>query len=204
MNKTEKKKKFVSFVRSIEKSNKEFGKASQAKKIVMVAKDVLTLLALGRVKVQSGTYVHADLTDFKSPELEHGQLSDLLKDADMPSCNVCAIGGAMVATTMRLNKVPIGTVVCWEGLEGFFEEGEEDTMSARAEEVFSGELLRLMEDAFEVGGYGYNALKSYKGRLQAIYKNLVKNKGKKFTHYRNGKELWPKMAEGLEPVNFCG
>jgi hypothetical protein len=192
VNKTEKTAKFKTLVKGIERSNEKFAKGKPHERIVMVAKDVLAMLALGRLKAQTGTYVHVELEDtalLESVQEEGCQVSDLLKNPALPPCDVCAIGGVMVAATLRLNKVRFepGSSDLSDG----FSEDEKDTMSARAEDVFPAELLRIMEEAFEEGSFNYERLSSDSGRLRAIYTNLVENKGKCFTHYRGSEVVWP-------------
>jgi len=189
---------FNDFVKSIENSNERFAKASSAQKIVMVAKDVLKLLALKRITSSRGSYVETGFIDealFKGSAAKRGKFSDivsaseLFKLPELPECTVCAIGGAMVAATMRLNDCDVnvsGNIVC-----DYYSYGNPVGMSARADEVFGDELLREMESAFEQGTFEYHRLKSDSGRLKAIYENLVENKGKKFTFYKGVSEVWP-------------
>ena len=197
MKTTEKIVKFKAFVRSVERSNVKFAKATQDERIVMVARDVLALLGLGRIEAEHSVYVDTYLAEYRPPKAEGCQVSDLLKDPQMPTCQVCAIGGAMIAATLRLNRVPFEPDPSGD-LSGVFNvnsEAEPDTMAARASDVFPTELLRTMENAFEDGDFNYSAMHSSAGRLRAIYQNLIDNKGKRFTGYRRAEVAWPDPDE---------
>jgi hypothetical protein len=206
MKKTVKTQDFGKLVKSIERSNAKFATANRPQRIVMVAKDVLALLTLKRIKARQGNYVKMD----KVPEnlnIETNddgtcQLQDLLKMAAMPTCSVCAIGSAMIASTLRLNEVSVSKSSLtsdYGSLRYFFYTDDddshardtEDQMSKRARDVFPEDLLRYMEQAFETGNYGYYRLSSAKGRLVAIYQNLVDNKGERFTEYKSKKVVFP-------------
>jgi hypothetical protein len=198
--KTDKKADFKKLVKSIERSNKTFQKADQAKKIMMVAKDVLALLDLKRIEAQHGYYV--GMPNVSAAYEPNCQVSDLLKMPDFPACSVCALGAGMIASTLRLNDVVV------EGLDrkcqtnyiefvGYFDADNSIDhnsidlgMSKRAIQVFSYFLLRYMELAFEDGEYEYDRVARGKARLRAIYKNLVNNKGKHFTCYRSKANVW--------------
>jgi hypothetical protein len=180
-----KKKKVASFqklVARIERSNASFKRAGQAKKIMMVAQDVLDLLKAKRLTAVTGYYM--DLPQVRADGLK--DISEVLKLPKLPACDVCAIGAAMVASTVRLNGVPIeieddGYV---RSDAQYKAHGAQDkfsaSMSDRARSVFPDRLLRSMEEAFENCYYGYEQPHN-DTRLSAIYENIVKNKGKKFT-----------------------
>jgi hypothetical protein len=186
--------KFQKLVTSIERTNRSFKKAGQAKRIVMVATDVLAMLSLKRLRPITGRYVilpagsHRGLKD----------VSEFLKLPRLPACEVCAIGAAMVASTIRLDHVPItftaGEVPEME-IDASFHSAStarrlSGNMSARALDVFPRDLLAFMEAAFEHRDFGYN-IESDTARLRSIYKNLIKNKGKKFTDRVDGTAVWP-------------
>lgn len=185
---------FEKWKENVEKSNELFANATPAEKIVMVAKDVLQLCSLKYLIPKTGNYVliglPADLKggdSYREKPLPE-EMSTLLKEVELPYCQVCAIGGAMVATTIRLNKVPLNSSqspCCLDddelyvGYSGVRSSG----MSERAREVFPKELLSEMERAFETGDYGYGDAGKAAQRFEAIYQNLVENQGKKFTAY---------------------
>lgn len=189
--------KFQQLVKRIEGSNKAFAKASKAQKIVIVAKDVLAILAARRIKAVTGTYVSLE----RVPQAHLDGLKDmseLMKLPSLPACNVCAIGAAMFATTLRLDHVPIESYNSCSGpgfddLSADYSEGDScgmtSDMSERARDVFPHSLLRCMEYAFEEREHGYNKTAA-SGRLKDIYTNLVKNKGKKFTDRKTGEVVW--------------
>lgn len=194
---TTKKTKFQKAVARIERSNKTFKRAGQATKIMMVAEDVLAMLDARRLNATEGTYVQLP------PEPEKGKrcddLSDFLKLPRLPACDVCAIGAAMVASTIRLDHVPVERNEFTDIMKNdisFVEYVEENgisgNMSKQALAVFPEPLLREMEEAFENQSYGYS-MRGARARLRAIYANLIKNKGKKFTQARDDNDVvWPR------------
>lgn len=175
---------FQKLIARIERSNKTFKKAGQAKKILMVAQDVLDLLSLKRINAYSGFYVQMPALPTKVEGLK--DISEFLKLPRLPACDVCAIGAGMVAATIRLNHVPIAKneddAVQFSASFNHPDGPDKFSvgMSDRAREVFPQVLLRDMESAFEHNDYGYDQ-DTDEDRLKAIYGNLVKNKGKKFT-----------------------
>jgi hypothetical protein len=182
--------KFQKLIARIERSNKAFSKAGQAKKIVMVASDILELLSLKRINATPGTYVM-----LPEPPREAKEVSDFLKLPRVPACDVCAVGAAMVTATIRLNRVQLvrdkyGQALTNVAFTSAYDAPMSRGMSRRALSVFPKELLREMEDAFESEHHGYEQPDN-SARLRAIYKNLVKNKGKKFTTHDTGETIWP-------------
>lgn len=196
---TPEQKKYQRLVKRIEKSNQEFQKASKSQRIVMVAKDVLAMLKLGKMQATSGTYFEVPGIP-NSPLVEKKgscQLSDILKMPDLPTCEVCAIGGAMMASVLRLKKVDVDCGDIADGILGvYLSEKDRNNpgfsnpnnhyyvvgrkMALKTEQVFPPKLLHEMEEAFENGSYGYD-IGSDRQNMQDIYQNLIDNKGKKFT-----------------------
>lgn len=175
-----KKTKFKSLIEGIESSNKKFERASQANKIVMIAKDVISLLAIKKLCVKHGSYL---LLKTKPEDVGH-QVSDILKMPSLPTCEVCAIGGVMFAATLRLNDVKLDHSKHIVYYNSPFK-NTATLMSKRASSIFTDELLEHMEFAFEDGYYGYGKRPKGEARFKSIYLNLIKNKGKKFTAYAN-------------------
>jgi hypothetical protein len=185
-------KQFTTFVKSVERSNTKFQQANRHQKIVMVSKDILKMLELKRIKAQTGTYV--DMPPVPGITMEEDDaddkcsVQDILKMPELPACTVCAIGGAMLGTTLRLNKVNADKLSAYHGISmwyGYDMVGTADTQaSKRANSVFGTQLLRYMEEAFESNNYGYVRLSTH-NRLIAIYQNLIDNKGKRFTWYKD-------------------
>jgi hypothetical protein len=93
----------------IRRRNKRFKEATKAEKRVIIAKDVLTQLALGKIKATNGTYLLSDeLTeavdaydsyvnygDCDNKEAGETQICDVFKD--MKSCKACALGSVFVS-----------------------------------------------------------------------------------------------------------
>ena len=165
----------------------------------MVAQDVLTLLSANRIKAGTGDYVRMNTGQLNLEKLEHeGQVevADILKLPDLKACQVCAIGAGMLATTLRLDQAKVefdpDNPYCREYF-GYLPRplnNAEGMMSSNAISVFGKELLRVMEETFEYNSYGYDRYLSPRGRLKAIYKNLIDNQGKRFTHARTDAIIW--------------
>jgi hypothetical protein len=193
-------KQFTTFVKSVERSNTKFQQANRHQKIVMVSKDVLKMLELKRIKAQTGTYVEMPPAPGITLEKDDAgfltytdadnkcSVQDILKMPDLPACTVCAIGSAMLGSTLRLNKVNASKTAAYHGISMWYDYdavGTTDTQaSKRANSVFGTQLLRYMEEAFESNNYGYVHLSTH-NRLIAIYQNLIDNKGKRFTWYED-------------------
>jgi hypothetical protein len=207
--KVEKGREFAGLVKRIEMSNVAFKKADRATRILMVSRDVLQLLSLGRLNPERGRYFSVDVSRREVADVARkagAGLQEVLRLPELPACTVCAIGSAMLATTLRLNKVRCKSMdvdVEFGGatLSTTFVSPEERRynesaypMSGTTMRVFPEALLRRMEEAFERGYYGYCNCGSVRLRLKAIYENLVKNKGKKFTDATNGEEVWPERS----------
>lgn len=190
---------YQQLVKRIEKSNQKFQEASKSERIVMVAKDVLAMLKLGKMHAQTGTYFLTPPITNSPLALEGNcQLNDLLKMPELPACDVCAIGGAMMATALRSNEVKVDCHSLNAGIAGVYlnpDERKEDAfkesanpaayelgskMAIKTEKVFPPALLRAMEQAFEHRYFGYEDGDPTQ-RMEDVYRNLIRNKGKKFT-----------------------
>jgi hypothetical protein len=197
--KTSKAKAFKQFCQDVERSNKKFAKATPAEKRVMVARDIIKMLELRRITPVPGLYVSMDsreaINSVPKDGIDRFQVSDLLKIPSAPACSVCAIGAAMVASTLRLNEA---TAYCGDS---FYQTYGDNGMTRRAQEVFTDDLLRVMERVFEseLGCCGYSSRD--RECLLAIYRNIIRNKGKKFTTFAETPktktvELWPVNRNG--------
>ena len=193
---------FVALCKRIDKSNKAFERADRYERIAMVARDVLALLDMRKIDACHGTYVQVDVPR-ESQNSVPKKFDDLLKLPNLPACNVCAIGGAMVAATLRFDSVPTpkkrpydeeGTLSSANA--SYYDPDEScnatsESMSKQARKVFPNVLLRKMEEAFEYGYYDYGFLPAGEERFRAIYQNLVDNDGKFTRRNRNDDVVWP-------------
>lgn len=179
----------------IEKTNKEFGKASDRKKRILVAQDVIGLLALRSIKGQSGTYL--DLSAPKDARMKIGPKTSMQKvfgDAlALPSCSVCAIGAAMVSTIRLGNQVSLrdfvdfgGEVYGGDPLEAkkkvaVSSLGLNDWSADNAPwvKIFGVDRLSRMEDDFEhtCKCNKISCLHSSSLRLFAIMSNIIEHHG---------------------------
>ncbi len=140
--------------KEIKERNRTFKAAGAAEKRVLIAKDALHLLRLGRLRVDTGGFVEVDVLDDMSPysayangggleiPLQHALLSGDVR------CKVCALGGLMTSCVAFQNKVVVNDTA--ELMLDASVKGH-DTGVHR---YFSPTQLRLIEIAFEQGtGY---------------------------------------------------
>ena len=164
--------------------------ATQRRKAIEIARDVLLQLRLKRIKASPGTYLQIDISDeAKTCALDNGNASfkkSFAQDKNI-FCRVCAIGAAYIGYINRFNRVTNDEAV---GASSYW---MINTLSA----IFSEDQLRLMEAVFEGGftsdipdWYWYNEAlidtltsnfyEKYENndqRLRAIMINVIRNDG---------------------------
>jgi hypothetical protein len=186
---------------TVAQKNAAFMRMSPAGKRVAVSKDVLSMFSRRKLRAVHGEYVVLPKIPKSAKVTEKTDARDAIKK--LPPCQVCAVGAAMVCGTLKLDNVNLldelqsnlnsvdtsgKSATTSKTSTVYFDESDvgEDTMSARALDIFDENLLRIMETAFEFGGYGYERVARGSRRLVAIYKNIVANRGKKFTEHARG------------------
>lgn len=152
----------------ISQSNRSFKKMNMQAKRVQIAKDVLKQLQLQRMTGASVYFSNERISnvvgtklqrledaeycagyDEANKDVEKAQrgcdveIQDLLKT--MPSCRVCGIGSAFIATVDRLNSIKIKDL----SESGGIEERESMVAYLTKTKIFSEEQLDLIEEAFE-------------------------------------------------------
>jgi len=114
----------------------QFEALSRNEKAVLVAKDILERIRLSKIKAKRGMYCVLDLN-------EVGGSSDRDVRSNLSSikqCQVCALGAAMLSTTVFANKLT------FKQLERF--DGDRDALNV-LETVFTPKQMLLIETAFE-------------------------------------------------------
>jgi hypothetical protein len=161
------------------------GKVSKAEQRVIIAKDALAQLKAERFIAQAGVYVGAELFDDlekRSDFNDDAQAKPLLLKKETVPCRVCAKGALFLSAVRKYNKATIDDIAC-------------DVMTV-AENIFGKKQFDQIEAAFEQweetksNNYedsdGIPAPKAYAfgmkynddtERLEAILKNIIKNKG---------------------------
>jgi hypothetical protein len=182
----------------IEKNNEIFNRMSNAKKRVVIAKDVLDRIAIGQLKSYCGAIVQ-DVKLYKGRDIKDA----LNNDSDF-TCSVCAKGAMLMGYVGRVNQMKFDNIV--NSNYG------DSKVHQKLAEIFTLEQLALIELAFEgvqylnsnvenfitaddediiinaedtkAGLAFYNKYKTsdYKlyelnNRLIAICKNIIENKG---------------------------
>lgn len=116
----------------IEETNKQFLEASRPEKRVMVARDILFQLEIGRL-IPRSTYVGPDAfyNSLAPPDLPV-QIQDFMQG--IPSCEVCGIGALFIAVVERLDDFtlpqfrefndPQAAIQYYLSIKGLFTEDE--------------------------------------------------------------------------------
>lgn len=157
------------------------------RKMVALAKDVLKMLREKRIKAQRGTYFHAPTAKLGEFTLQSDAKGVLKK---VKKCEGCALGGMMLAYLLRYDEASLmdaGLTICHNWTEDV-DKFEGHRPSDLLERVTTLQQLNEIEGAFERTD-GSQRPASYEaiefghryatdaGRLGAIMKNIVKNKG---------------------------
>lgn len=124
--------------------------ATQRRKAVEVARDVLLQLKLKRIEPRMGTYLELEKEDERGYSCGLNLTSEFGEDVSFQKtfqqntnikCNVCAIGATYISYINRFNEVKNGQVIS----------ARADTMIKTLGKIFSSDQLRLMEAVFECG-----------------------------------------------------
>lgn len=165
-------------VERIKETNAEFAKASNSKKRVMIAEDVLKALAARNIEARRGSYT-GELNDelWRLPSEKPG--ADDALDADLrslmpalPPCDVCAKGALFMCTVARRDKITAREAADqeWYGRD----------LAIALGGIFSAQQLDDIEAAFENSdGIDFEWWRDANDRqiLQRIMKNIIANHG---------------------------
>lgn len=117
----------------------EIGKLKRSEKRVLIARDVLDQIQVGRLKPTRGTYFYAYNLGAQGLRPRAGQpLHTALADL-APTCKVCALGAVFVARVDTLNQL---TVPPWDPTEDY-------NMRQILSDIFTMEELTAIEHDFE-------------------------------------------------------
>lgn len=190
--------------REIAKRNRLFAAANPAEKRVLIAKDVIAQIRLGRFKAATQTWVSPNVR-FSSnlPLAEHSSdlimefgadasMRDLFLGKQIQSCNCCALGAMFMSCTLYNNNQTaedFENETDWQFDSRI--EGKNGGFSNGLNKFFSGAQLKLIESAYEGGIGAFEAptskqaivykwvddLPDDKKRLVAIMENIIENEG---------------------------
>lgn len=158
-----------------------FAKLRPEEQRVAIAKDVIKQLRLKTLKAEHGTYLNLD----KAAEVNgDAQLCDVI---DGQKCEVCALGGMMIASVLLANELKVSEV--WWGGDRLYGIGGEACLSYLSR-FFPYEQLKEIEAAFEGWTEAeHRRVKQFRPklhgatkRLTAVMKNIIAN---------NGTFVWP-------------
>lgn len=162
-------------------SKRKFETLTPAGKRVRIARDVLAQLASKHIRPTKGIYMRIDNLDKSVPSRE---LKEYLPEVE---CQVCALGACFVAAVSEANTFSVGQVP-YGGL-GSYQTKE------YLKSYFSKGQMTLIENAFETttsfgepdDGVSFEERcvamrfglkrKTTEGRLQAIMRNIIANRG---------------------------
>ena len=178
----------------IKASNKAFASATPAKKRVMIAEDVLKMLATKKFTACQGTYAHIDGPRSVVTEKDIASDVDLRDIIRKPNvrCQVCALGITFLALVDREDKLPISEL-------GFYQAGSAGVDGGNVkdylEDLFTRDQQYLVESAFEIREMGNSGttraarnivedaisfgrrFHHSETRLRGIMENITKHKG---------------------------
>lgn len=166
-----------SFIKSIEKTNKEFEAASKAEKRVMIAKDTIEKIKLNNLSAFKGQFIRNEFGSRNPFESFKDYTNENL-------CKVCAKGALFCSFVGRVNEVTLGEIRGGNSIDNL----EHKKLLS----IFTKIQLDLIETAFEGVSYlnicknedllinaeAYlNKYPDNDKRLIVICENIIKNKG---------------------------
>lgn len=182
--------------KSVTKKNGK--RLSAADKRVLLAQDVLHLLAEKKISVEQGIYCTFPDSVPKQMMEEGSDVKEVISSFRKP-CQVCGVGSLFVAKVLRDDKLPINKNQLCYGIvviskKGVLPEGQSFMGSPVFEYLnknFSQRQLRLIEYAFEgenKSPFNFwkeedritkfrSKSKGTKNKLISIMKNIITNKG---------------------------
>ena len=185
---------------SIKKTNKDFKKATEAQKRVLIAKDVLNQIKAKRYNPEPGVWVELALWSGQSQMWANPteSIQKMFADKTIAKCNVCALGGLFMSCT-NLNNNTNGADFHKERCFMGSAINRGDRLSYGLNTIFSSNQLELIEIYFESGD-GYFGADGVTGqdigtdrchvvgfsekypdaddRLREIMKNIIDNDGR--------------------------
>lgn len=170
--------------KQIQRSNAAFEKMTREERKVAIAKDVLLQLRKKTIVAEAGTYFTNDdviqLLTEHSEELLDKDVSEIL--ADVPECNVCAIGAAFVCAVKKLDNLKVKDLYSVKagGYGDFNRNDMVKYLGSHGVEIFNGRELTLMEQEFEIYGRdrAFNfGIDDDEERLRRIMKAIIKADG---------------------------
>ena len=158
--------------KEIARRNKLFAGKTPSQQRVLIAKDIIQLLKMGKLRATSDYLNHPVRRYNRAKEGKPAQI-ELLTTKEPCAC--CAKGAIFVSYIMNKNEITIG----WD-FEAAFQRVKENTFATGISHIFPPEMLREIENHYE--GFYYKATFVHKypektKRLGAIMNNIIKNKG---------------------------
>jgi hypothetical protein len=164
----------------------DLGALAPSARRVLVAKDILDLLAAQAIHPEKGAYVDLDARAILKPEEQLREAFE--EELQQYGCRVCAIGATFVAAVRRFNDVTAERFVA-DGLTGLaarphiidymlriFDRLQLDMIEAAFEGVEFAPM-RLSEDAYSRCYLFFNQYEHDIDCFRAIMQNIIANNG---------------------------
>lgn len=174
----------------MQKRNEAFAKLPREKQRVTIAKDVLLALKAGKFIPASKYLEFWDYFSNRSPNNILAPAStDLSHVLERTKCTVCGIGSLFVAAVKRADNIQFNEVATGMSPYGASATIRRDRLTAYLQPYFTDGELGLIEFYFEGSNTGREAsldglvakpdwlAKTPRGRMSAIMRNIIKNKG---------------------------
>lgn len=155
------------------KRNAEFKKANKARRRVMVAKDVLEWIRLGKLISVPGTYLRRNQFSYFRFDNTDARTEVVV---NTPSCEVCGMGAIFYGCLDRLNSIKLSEMQPSDPNSPLFAQGG-----------FEPDQLKLIEIWFEgwwreASARGFTMSRSWnklspKDRLIEIMNNIISHRG---------------------------
>lgn len=179
---------------TMSEKNKAFWKLPKEKQRVAIAKDVIKHLSVGFYKAKSGTYLMITKTQTDMGNTRNKQVDELLIGIKNTGgqCAVCGIGSCFASLAILGDDIAKPK----DFDADMYDEIYDDSMRPKLRKVFDRQQLQFIEAAFErtdlhidkehtrlrdidlVPAVRFGKrFRSDRGRLLAIMKNIIKNKG---------------------------
>lgn len=168
----------------IKRWNQRFKEATAAEKRVIIAKDVIAQIKLGRIKPKNGSYLFSK----RIPENKLRQ--DVQSNFDELSCKACALGSMLVCMVKSTNNAKFYDLV---GNSANNHDAVNKELWGRLIRYFGKKQLALIEAVFEGWVYDKDAIFT-KGKMDDFGYDISR-KQMNLVNAGNKRGVFPKPAE---------
>ncbi len=155
---------------AIKARNKRYQDAGKPGKRVMLAKEVLRLIKMGALKPTRSVYIEAETPDRLSEEQAQPYIA-----SGRVTCQACAKGALFVAAISIRNQLKLGQLNDEGHMDGLINNDKDGHDTFGLVTLFGENVVASIERWFE---YRRDVCSDPETMLEAIMKNIVKNKGR--------------------------